>query len=245
MSLPRSRWPHLCLTSTILAVLGLLSTSCGIDVDEEAQVVPGAVEELQRPDAVNQGAGNNGSFKVLLYFVDTDNNFYAVQQSFSTAPTVNDLLDGIASSPVGWEDLRPDIDDDTGTQSLNLITSLNEKMNPKSGVFDPVTGQLTVTMSAEANLNEENPARRTNIFTQIVCTLTHEDLEIEIDSVLVLEGNGEEAQPIYAQDAKGAPNNGPSTRNDYACGDAQVLAEPAIESDTQTKRALELKEANS
>ncbi len=241
MSQTSSRPTLFTLLTTLSIVSALVMASCGVPTDDAARPVPNALERLERTGDPSEAATSEGAFPVTLYFVDSDDNLYAVERNFSDAPTVNDILDGLEANPEGLETLVSDSEIDGNAEPVpQLITSLLEEMRPHDGGFDPSLNQQIVSVSSDAKLRELEPGRLTRIFTQIVCTLTQEDFEIS--SVSIVEDDGTSLKPIFAQNASGAPNIDASEREDYACDEARVLSEPPTSSNARTKRAIEQEE---
>ncbi len=232
-----------CVVAIIATILAVLASSCGIPTDDQARPVRDASEQLNETGDPTEAAASEGAYPVTLYFFDSDNNLYAVEQRFADPPTVNDILNAlVANPPEELESLIQDGQIDGNSEPVpKLITRLVEEMKPQDGGYNSAINQQAVNVSSEAKLQELEPGRLTRIFTQIVCTLAQSDFDIESVSVVEYD-DGESKKPIFAQNSSGSTDNDASERADYACDEAIVLLESPTRSDVRTKRALEQEE---
>jgi len=185
-----------------LVVLLAITGACGLSEDSDPQAI--APENLP-PDLLDPDPGtsttlaqNAGNEPVSVYFIEADGDdvrLAAVEREVADHQDPGDLMAALLAQPTEEEakdGLATTVPADTTLRALPL---LNEE-----------TGVLVIDLSSEF-LSIEGP-ELAKAFAQMVWTVTEVDA---VDQVLFLV----DGEPIRAQNAQGAEQEGAVRRGDY------------------------------
>lgn len=207
----------------VLLACALAAASCSISVDDAARPVDDAPEDLVNPTtttAATTEPDEDESFDLVLMYLNSNDRRVEVVRPRDTAPTVQDVLDGLVTQPTEAEQAaHPD----------TITTPLLPSMAPTDGGVDGGVLRVSVEGAELRAIATQTPERLPLIYGQIVCSiLALEDSPINLVEVFDEDGR------INALPAGGAvaPIEGPVGEDKYNdCATAAEIAAAEAEAD--------------
>lgn len=209
----------------VLVGVSVLVAACSIPTDEEARAVEDVPEDLfvtttAVPETVVDE--EESEFSMPLFFYNDEDGLVRVDRPRDEAPTVQGILDALASAPTE-EELET---------TPGIATRFLPDMQPVAAL-DSDSGLLTVMVQVPQlrEFVETLPEEVQRIYTQIVCSM--DALTPLIEAVQINDTEG----PIRVQDDDGTARDGPIRPADV--NDCKTAAELAAEAAAEAEAEAE------
>jgi hypothetical protein len=216
--------------SVALAVC-LFGAGCSISADETARPVDDAPTDLLNPTTTTAPSPEVGdTYDLVLMFVNSSDRRVPVLRPQETPPTVQNVLDGLASQPT--------VEEQAAHTDNPITTRLLQSMAPTSSGVDNGVLRVTVEGPELREFATDTPESLALIYGQIVCSVVElEEAEVSLVEIFDTEGRIDalpDGGPV-------APIEGPVGPVDYNnCATAAEIAE--AEADVETEGSTETTE---
>ncbi len=165
----------------LVAVFSLAAaTACGVSTEDTAQAVEPPAFWEAATTSTTAPPDDNDLFTLSLYWIasaEAGPLLIRVDRPREAAPTIVDALDALVEGP----------SEDTEEALPTIRTFLSAQLAPQVEA-DPTEGLLVVRVADEAGIREE---ARTELFQQLVCTLTEPSLTNgAVDRIQVVDSQG-------------------------------------------------------